>query len=76
MFQEIAPLKVIAKDNIIIIQKIRILITTKKVETIIHHQIIHLTEAQDLPFQEVARPIEAVDLCQDHREEEEEEDKI
>ena len=75
MFQEIAPLKAITKDNIIIIQKIRILIITKKVETIIH-QIIHLAETQDLPFQEVARPTEAVGLCQDRREEEEEEDKI
>ena len=76
MFQETVHLKVIIKDNFIIIQTIRIPVITKRVETIIHHQIIHLIEVQDLPFQEAARPAEAVDQCQDHQEEVEEEDKI
>ena len=76
MFLETAILKVIIKDNFIIIQTTQIPGIIKKVETIIHHQIIHLVEIQDLLFQEAARLVEVADLCQDHREEEEEEDKI
>ena len=76
MFLETATLKVIIKDNFIIIQTIQIPGITKRVETIIHHQTIHLVEIQDLLSQEATRSVEVVDLCQDHQEEEEEEDKI
>lgn len=76
MFLETVTLKVIIKDNFIIIQTIQIPGITKRVETIIHHQTIHPVEDLDLLSQEVTRSAEAVGLCQDHQEEEEEEDKI
>ena len=58
MFLETVTLKVIIKDNFIIIQTTQIPGIIKRVETIIHHQIIHLAETQDLLSQEAALSVE------------------